>query len=722
MIQAVKDLQEEAVARLIEQFKAKDSITFQAPTGSGKTIMIADFMNTLLKEHTNIVFIVSSLSKGDLSEQNYQAFKKFQSKFTHLKPFLIESETSDEENLFIPTNYNVYVLPRDLYKEKSKLKAGAFVRFLRELKGFREDLGNFQSQVREKEIYLIKDESHIATNNLDELIIKSHKTNAPNKSNQFFSKVLNVSATPKLARGQIPDVRISEEEAVSAKLIKKVEYFEEEVKLERALEKFIELKKDYVEKLGINPCLIVQISNKDKAESEIKNLKEVLKDTRFSHLKWMLIVNDSKHNDSNDELRAKNLPVKRWKNYAKERASTIDIIIFKMVISEGWDIPRACMLYQIRDSKSKQLDEQVIGRVRRNPCLLEFERLGKEEQELVSKAYVYGICQKSETSIAVRLKGDELFENAVQKEFTMRTTRLERVGEYKEGEKKKFDVGEILKQEGEKELRKDIFSFYKELVKNQELQKECEKYVLDSNETSEAYARWFSFNNNFEKIKKEFLKAQLDYENTIIVEPENKEVLPLQSILQTSKFGKNNIKWIWQSLNENSKKDKENKEFYFDSEAEKEWLEFLIDLYDKEAPTNPNNQTRLIKSIEVNKQKLYLFGKNFPFESALRFEYYLEGYHFSYPDFILKDYKDRIHIFEVKSINTSSSQSIDKESYEDKIKALKQAYKVISKKTGYYFYVPTKKGNEWNIHCFKPNGEENKNLSKDSLESLLKED
>ena len=33
-----------------------------------------------------------------------------------------------------------------------------------------------------------------------------------------------------------------------------------------------------------------------------------------------------------------------------------------MVISEGWDIPRACMLYQIRDSKSKQLDEQVMGR------------------------------------------------------------------------------------------------------------------------------------------------------------------------------------------------------------------------------------------------------------------------------------------------------------------------------------------------------------------------
>ena len=40
-----------------------------------------------------------------------------------------------------------------------------------------------------------------------------------------------------------------------------------------------------------------------------------------------------------------------------------------MVITEG-DIPRACMLYQVRDSKSKQMDEQVVGRVRRNQYYL----------------------------------------------------------------------------------------------------------------------------------------------------------------------------------------------------------------------------------------------------------------------------------------------------------------------------------------------------------------
>ena len=34
-----------------------------------------------------------------------------------IQPYLINSEVSSEERLFIPTNYNVYLLPRDLYKK-----------------------------------------------------------------------------------------------------------------------------------------------------------------------------------------------------------------------------------------------------------------------------------------------------------------------------------------------------------------------------------------------------------------------------------------------------------------------------------------------------------------------------------------------------------------------------------------------------------------------------
>lgn len=62
-------------------------------------------------------------------------------------------------------------------------------------------------------------------------------------------------------------------------------------------------------------------------------------------LKWVYI--SDKGGETNDNG-LKKLPVSKWKNYMKGKESTISVIIFKMVISEGWDIPRACMLYQIR--------------------------------------------------------------------------------------------------------------------------------------------------------------------------------------------------------------------------------------------------------------------------------------------------------------------------------------------------------------------------------------
>ena len=78
----------------------------------------------------------------------------------------------------------------------------------------------------EKRIILIKDECHIATNNLDSI------------SDTYFDKVINFSATPNLRRGQNPDVEITDDEAVNASLIKRVELGDEEDTIGDALNKF----------------------------------------------------------------------------------------------------------------------------------------------------------------------------------------------------------------------------------------------------------------------------------------------------------------------------------------------------------------------------------------------------------------------------------------------------------------------------------------------------
>ena len=101
-----------------------------------------------------------------------------------------------------------------------------------------------------------------------------------------------------------------------------------------------------------------------------------------------------------------------------------------------------------------------------------------------------------------------------------------------------------------------------------------------------------------------------------------------------------------------------------------------------------------------------LFGKNYPYKSGIKFEYYLNGYHFSYPDFVLKDSQDRIHIFEVKSVDSSfgdlsESSAFGGGEYGRKIAELTKVYKAISKKLPYHFWIPIKqKNNAWEVQCY----------------------
>lgn len=60
-------------------------------------------MNRVLAQDKNVVFTVSTLSKGALGEQNYKAFVNFKNKFTHLKLHLIGTNMSSEEGLDAPT-------------------------------------------------------------------------------------------------------------------------------------------------------------------------------------------------------------------------------------------------------------------------------------------------------------------------------------------------------------------------------------------------------------------------------------------------------------------------------------------------------------------------------------------------------------------------------------------------------------------------------------------
>ena len=95
MLAEIQELQNDAVSQLIATLKStpKDSYTFRAPTGSGKTYMMADFMNRMIEINPDIVFLVSSLSKSDLAVQNYEKFCEYRDKqyFKQLNPYLMRN-------------------------------------------------------------------------------------------------------------------------------------------------------------------------------------------------------------------------------------------------------------------------------------------------------------------------------------------------------------------------------------------------------------------------------------------------------------------------------------------------------------------------------------------------------------------------------------------------------------------------------------------------------
>lgn len=673
MLQEAIDLQNCAVSELFSKAHGeKKELTFRAPTGSGKTHMMADFMNRLLAEQKDIIFLVSTLSKGNLAKQNYDSFHKcsLDGTFPEIKPYLINTEISGEEELFIPTDYNVYVLPRDLFKAGGILMRGAMDHFLRTM-----TIGDFGMGLGKK-IYLIKDECHQATNNLDDI------------SDQYFARTFNFSATPKLSRGQVPDVQINDEEAVAAKLIKRVELIEDEdATVEDAIDKFLGIKTKYNNLLGVHPCLIIQISNKDKAEEE---WNEMIKPALDNHqaLKWMVIVNTYKTNgtedkakellcDTNDDVKKK-LPVARWKDYAKGNNSTIDVIIFKMVISEGWDIPRACMLYQVRDTQSKQLDEQVMGRVRRNPRLLDFESLTEEAQGLASTAWVWGVKPDNMKKI-MPVKLWKHGEVNVQDQIRVKTTKLK---DFSDRDRKEFDIHTFMNSQNTPVTYQSIFSLYKKIKQGENaLQTLCYKFAKDD------YMKWWLFMEHYEKVKREYDTFICDYSQSMV---EDKEVsFPVDSTYMDND-NRNEIEdWIW------CRKDSSSTTFAFDSDAEKDWANYLSRIAVREAA-----------EVTQLEDERYLWGKNFPYNSEIKYEYYSAGIHKSYPDFIMKDKKGRIHIFEVKSVNGNGAAGFDPQEYEAKINELKVCYKAASAKLkNHLFYIPIKDGDSWQIFRYKDGAE-----------------
>ncbi len=358
------DFQEQAIMKLIDltsKADSKQTIVMKAPTGSGKTIILIDYIDTYLTNISdNTAFIWLCPGKGNLEEQSREKMMKFapgrvtQNLFDALLNGFTPGSTTFINWELVTKRGNTAI--RD--SERKNL-------FDRIADAYR--LG--------MEFIVIIDEEH-----------SNNTAKAKNIIDAFASKnIVRVSATA-IENKRYEFFEIDEVDVIGAGLITKALYVNEGIEdnieitddydylLELADEKRKAISDRYKE-IGknIRPLVLIQFPNGQP--ETIVAVEQKLESMGYSYdngmvSKWM----------SEDK---KDLP-----DNLTENDGIPVFLLMKQAISTGWDCPRAKILVKLREGMSESFEIQTIGRIRRMPEAKHYE------DDLLDFCYVYTFDEK----------------------------------------------------------------------------------------------------------------------------------------------------------------------------------------------------------------------------------------------------------------------------------------------------------------------------------------
>jgi type III restriction enzyme len=361
---------------------------FKAPTGSGKTLMMAEWMMRFCDPYSRSdgrTFSFVWIAVNKLHDQSHDSLKKFyELKGTGLRC----SYFHELEDRKIKQNEILFLNWASINNEDKVIVRA------------NEKDNNLSSVIeRTKEagrtIILIIDESHHTA--------KSENSKA--LINNLDPKItIEVSATPELSdfdERVVVDIEDVRDEGMIKKEIvvnpgfknyvvdpKKNDQTADELILKSALQKRIDFKKK-LEKEGssVNPLLLIQLPDTKKGvpdkKEDIENLLAKLGyTTKNGKLAIYLSEKDNKINLANIE----------------KNENEVEVMMFKQAIALGWDCPRATILVLFRQWKDETMtfSIQTLGRIMRMP-----EQKHYKDQEL-NIAHLYTSLQDINTRI---LKG-----------------------------------------------------------------------------------------------------------------------------------------------------------------------------------------------------------------------------------------------------------------------------------------------------------------------------
>ena len=358
------DFQEEAVIKLIDLTSKKDSkqtIIMKAPTGSGKTIILIDYVDKYLTNvSANTAFIWLCPGKGNLEEQSHEKMMKF-----------------------VPSRKT-----QNLFDALLNGFAGGSTTFINwELVTKRGNIAIRDSE--RKNLYDRIADAHRSGVEFIVIIDEEHSNNTAKAKeiiDAFSSKnIIRASATA-IENKRYEFFEIDEVDVIGAGLITKALYVNEGVAdnteitddydylLDLADAKRKEIAARYKDNgKNIRPLVLIQFPN-GRPET-ITAVEQKLESMGYSYdngmvSKWM----------SEDK---KDLP----DNLTKNDGIPV-FLLMKQAISTGWDCPRAKILVKLREGMSESFEIQTIGRIRRMPEAKHYE------DDLLDFCYVYTFDEK----------------------------------------------------------------------------------------------------------------------------------------------------------------------------------------------------------------------------------------------------------------------------------------------------------------------------------------
>lgn len=445
--------QQNAVNELVNEFDPnnKNIVYFKAPTGSGKTFMIANVINDIVKKYfgENLLFVVATLSSAELPQQmknNLKDYKYYLDFGTYLNIEKVDSPSnsktnnkSDATHSIIAEKNKVLIFGTSSFgKNKIFTEEGVFDAFIDQIEN------------EEYKLVYIRDEAHYGgeTNTAKSKYLDLYNDNIENEKQissakdeaikfearmqQIAQYVIKMTATPN--NKQFKQIVISDKdlEQDNIKLLKPNYCQNEDIKslgvdtlsnkdiLEIACNKFKEVKAKYIDKInepslvGINPAMLIQVRNKHSNEitdSQFdEEINQIISIVKSKGLTYAIYFGDDKFSN---KFQTTNIREKVDLKSISQNNSDIDVIIFKIGPATGWNIPRACMLVQLRNVSSDTLNVQTIGRIRRNPnpSFPDDELIKINPNSISKNYYVYSNYEKKNREWSYYILQDKFKQN-----------------------------------------------------------------------------------------------------------------------------------------------------------------------------------------------------------------------------------------------------------------------------------------------------------------------